>query len=246
MSHELRTPLNAILGYTEAHCRRHLRCAAREDASVLKRVESNGRHLLGLINSVPVEDRGRSAHARPRRIFARQIATVHGAVEALAVDKKLAFKAEAAADLPRGRGNERGLTQVLLNLVGNAIKFTDAGEVAIRAAVNNGSFDVSVCDTGPGISRSRPSQAVQRVSTGRQSQHPQEGRHGAGTCHFRAHPRDARRTDLDRVRRSVRARRSSSHSPSTCRSKQTPDVGSWHFSTVLGMSHIGATADIPG
>jgi signal transduction histidine kinase len=44
------------------------------------------------------------------------------------------------------------LTQVLINLVGNAIKFTDAGEVAIKAEAKNGSFHVSVCDTGPGIS----------------------------------------------------------------------------------------------
>ena len=44
------------------------------------------------------------------------------------------------------------MTQVLINLVGNAIKFTDAGEVAIKAEANNGSFHVSVRDTGPGIS----------------------------------------------------------------------------------------------
>ena len=57
-----------------------------------------------------------------------------------------------ASDLPPGRGDERRLTQVLLNLVGNAIKFTDAGEVVIEAGASNGSFKVSVRDTGPGIS----------------------------------------------------------------------------------------------
>jgi signal transduction histidine kinase len=51
-----------------------------------------------------------------------------------------------------GRGDGRRLTQVLINLVGNAIKFTDAGEIAIKAEANNGSFYVSVRDTGPGIS----------------------------------------------------------------------------------------------
>ncbi len=44
------------------------------------------------------------------------------------------------------------MTQVLLNLVGNAIKFTDTGEVAIKASASNGHYSVSVCDTGPGIS----------------------------------------------------------------------------------------------
>src|SRR5439155_54524 len=79
---------------------------------------------------------------------------VHGvisAVEPLAAEKRLDFKAEVAPDLPAGRGDERRLSQVLLNLVGNAIKFTDKGEVAIRASLTNGAFTVTVCDTGPGI-----------------------------------------------------------------------------------------------
>ena len=57
-----------------------------------------------------------------------------------------------AGALPPGHGDGRRLTQVLINLVGNAIKFTDAGEVAIKAEAHNGSFHVSVRDTGPGIS----------------------------------------------------------------------------------------------
>jgi signal transduction histidine kinase len=72
----------------------------------------------------------------------------------LAADKKLTFRLEMAAELPPGRGDGRRLTQVLINLVGNSIKFTDAGEVAIKAQANNGSFHVSVRDTGPGISTS--------------------------------------------------------------------------------------------
>ena len=79
--------------------------------------------------------------------------TVCTAVEPLAADKKLALKVKASKDLPAGRGDERRLTQVLLNLVGNAIKFTDAGEVVITATASNGSFNVSVKDTGPGISQ---------------------------------------------------------------------------------------------
>ena len=77
---------------------------------------------------------------------------VRSTLEPLATDKKLMFKVEVAPQLPSGRGDGRRLTQVLINLVGNAIKFTDAGEVAIKAEANNGSFNVSVRDTGPGIS----------------------------------------------------------------------------------------------
>ena len=73
-------------------------------------------------------------------------------MEPLATDKKLSFKTEVVPNLPIGRGDERRLTQVLLNLVGNAIKFTDAGGITIKAAAVNGSFNVSVQDTGPGIS----------------------------------------------------------------------------------------------
>ena len=53
--------------------------------------------------------------------------------------------------LPSGKGDERRITQALLNLVGNAIKFTEAGEVAIKATAANGAFHVAVIDTGPGI-----------------------------------------------------------------------------------------------
>jgi Histidine kinase-, DNA gyrase B-, and HSP90-like ATPase len=69
----------------------------------------------------------------------------------LAGNKKLNFKLEVPSDLPTARGDERRISQVLLNLVGNAIKFTDTGEVAMKAAAANGSYTVAVTDTGPGI-----------------------------------------------------------------------------------------------
>ena len=65
--------------------------------------------------------------------------------------RALSIRSSVAENLPAGHGDERRLTQVLLNLVGNAIKFTDTGEVEIRAQAANGSFDVAVRDTGPGI-----------------------------------------------------------------------------------------------
>jgi signal transduction histidine kinase len=79
------------------------------------------------------------------------VETVRSATESLAQNKKLALKTEVAKSLPIGLGDEQRLTQVLLNLAGNAIKFTDAGEVSITAGAKNSHFSVSVTDTGPGI-----------------------------------------------------------------------------------------------
>ena len=73
------------------------------------------------------------------------------ATESLVETKKLSLKTDIAKKLPIGLGDEQRLTQVLLNLVGNAIKFTDTGEVHITATAMNGNFTVSVTDTGPGI-----------------------------------------------------------------------------------------------
>jgi signal transduction histidine kinase len=92
----------------------------------------------------------------------------------------MAFKAEVPSDLPRGRADERRLTQVLLNLIGNAIKFTDSGEVVITAASNDGSFNVSVRDTGPGISMTDQAQLFQEFQQADNSITRKKGGTGLG------------------------------------------------------------------
>jgi len=155
MSHELRTPLNAILGYTELMADGAYGEPSERMLGVLKRLQANGRHLLGLINDVldlSKIEAGQLVLDLSDYSIQDIAQTVRSTLEPLATDKKLAFKVEVAPQLPSGRGDGRRLTQVLINLVGNAIKFTDAGEVAIKADADNGSFHVSVRDTGPGIS----------------------------------------------------------------------------------------------
>jgi signal transduction histidine kinase len=155
MSHELRTPLNAILGYTELIIDGIYGETPDKAQTVLKRVESNGKHLLGLINDVldlSKIEAGQLKLSLTDYSMKDVVYSVFSAVEPLATKKKLDFKVDVPPDMPPGYGDGQKLTQVLLNLAGNAIKFTDAGEVVIKAAAVNGAFSVAIHDTGPGIS----------------------------------------------------------------------------------------------
>ena len=119
------------------------------------------------------------------------VAGVHSAVELLAKEKHIALKVELQPNLPPAHGDERKLTQVLLNLVGNAIKFTDEGEVAIKASAANGSITISVRDFGPRHYRSGSGQDFPGISAGRLGHHAREGRDRAGADNLQAHRRVA-------------------------------------------------------
>ncbi|HEX2647226.1 MAG TPA: ATP-binding protein, partial [Candidatus Dormibacteraeota bacterium] len=154
MSHELRTPLNAILGYAELLVDGIYGAVPERAMGVLERVQNNGKHLLALINDVldlSKIEAGQLALSLEDYALPDVVQSVVSATEGLANTKGLAFTADVAPGLPTGRGDARRLSQVLLNLVGNAVKFTDKGEVAIRAAAENGNFILTVRDTGPGI-----------------------------------------------------------------------------------------------
>jgi signal transduction histidine kinase len=154
MSHELRTPLAAILGYAELIQEGFYEPPGPKSLDALTRIRSNGKHLLGLINTVldiaKIES-GQFTLNMTEYAIESVVETVRAATESLAQNKKLTLTTSVDKSLPIGLGDEQRLTQVLLNLVGNAIKFTDAGEVSIAAGARNGNFFVSVTDTGPGI-----------------------------------------------------------------------------------------------
>jgi signal transduction histidine kinase/putative methionine-R-sulfoxide reductase with GAF domain len=157
MSHELRTPLNAILGYTELILDNIYGDTPDKMREVLDRLHANGKHLLGLINDVldlSKIEAGQLTLDLADYSLQDVVHTVVVAVESLAAGKKLSLTTVVPLNLPVGHADERRLSQVLLNLVGNAIKFTDKGEVAIAATTSDGSFTVTVRDTGPGISPS--------------------------------------------------------------------------------------------
>jgi signal transduction histidine kinase len=154
MSHELRTPLNAILGFSELILDGVYGEVPEKIRGPLERMQRNGKHLLGLINDVldfSKIEAGQLNLSLADYSVDELVRGVYGAVESLAAEKKLSVSTLVPPGLPPARGDERRLAQALLNLVGNAIKFTDSGEVSIEVAAAEGAYTFSVRDTGPGI-----------------------------------------------------------------------------------------------
>ena len=195
MSHELRTPLAAILGYAELMQEGFYEPQGKKSLDALTRIRSNGKHLLGLINTVldiaKIES-GQFSLNLSEYALDSVVETVRAATESLAETKKLALKTEVGHRLPIGLGDEQRLTQVLLNLVGNAIKFTDTGEVRIIATAVNNHFTVGVTDTGPGIPSRSAEARLRSVPPDRQLQYQGQGRNRSWPRHRQADRRDAR------------------------------------------------------
>jgi two-component system, NtrC family, sensor kinase len=154
MSHEFRTPMNAILGYTELITDGIYGGVPEPMRDVLTRVDASGRHLLGLINDVldlSKIEAGQLTLTLADYSMKEVVDAVVDAVEALAAAKGLRLTVDLAPDLPTGRGDQQRLAQVLLNLVGNAIKFTEQGQITIRVGAAAGLFTAAVSDSGPGV-----------------------------------------------------------------------------------------------
>ena len=183
MSHELRTPLNAILGYAEL-LRDGLYGELPEGAvSVLERVQSNGAHLLGLINDVldlSKLEAGELSLALDEYSMRNIIEQVVGTTYALAHAKGLKLTEHVEEPLPLGRGDERRLMQVLLNILSNAIKFTDQGGVAINARAVDDMFEIVVTDTGPGIAPEDQARIFEAFQQGDNTSTRQKGGTGLG------------------------------------------------------------------
>ena len=183
MSHELRTPLNAILGYTELILDEIFGEVPEPIRDGLERVRNSGQHLLGLINDVldlSKIEAGQLILSLADYAMEEVMQTVATGVESLAAEKKLALRVIVPPDLPPGRGDERRIAQVLLNLVGNAIKFTEAGEVRVEVTVADGSFVVSVADTGPGISEADQARIFEEFQQADSSSTRKKGGTGLG------------------------------------------------------------------
>ncbi len=161
MSHELRTPLNAVLGFSQLMRKaQDISVAHRENLDIITR---SGEHLLNLINNVLDISKIESGRVE-LEVSSLDLFQLMQEMESLmamrAHEKGLAFTLKQSPDLPRNIAVDGGkLRQVLINLIGNAIKFTTKGAVILRAMTKNGEKQSSgqmrvrfeVEDSGPGI-----------------------------------------------------------------------------------------------
>jgi GAF domain-containing protein len=155
MSHELRTPLNAIIGFSEVLLDPSMQVTDEERVQFMTDVLSSGKHLLGLINEVldlaKVEAGKMELQIEPA-LLQDVIEAVSNTMRSLAVKKSIDLRAECDEGLAPIPIDGARIKQVLLNLVGNAVKFTpEAGKIWVRAAAENGEVQIEVSDTGPGI-----------------------------------------------------------------------------------------------
>jgi len=154
MSHELRTPLNGILGF--AQLLQLQGAMSEEQMDWLSTIQQSGDHLLSLINDIldhaKLEADRMELCPGDIRLDAF-LGSIAGIVRVKAEQKQVAFLCETDADLPGVvRGDEKRLRQVLLNLLANAVKFTDHGQVALRVGCPTpGRVRFEVQDSGIGI-----------------------------------------------------------------------------------------------
>jgi len=159
VSHELRTPLNAILGYAEMFKEAVYGPMNDKQVNMADRVMKNTQRLLALINDLLDQaqmEAGRlTIHNAPLRP-AELLDTLHGLMDKAASDKRLRLTSEIEDDLPEIlNGDAARLQQILVNLVNNAIKFTDQGEVCVKfLRTDDAKWGLAVEDTGRGIPES--------------------------------------------------------------------------------------------
>ncbi|MFH1155247.1 MAG: response regulator [Pseudomonadota bacterium] len=154
MSHELRTPLNSILALSRVLMMQATAKLSTEEVNYLDIIERNGKNLLTLINDILDLSRIEAGRmdVNPKRFSLRL--TLDNSIESIApiaMEKGIEIRKDIPGDLPLIESDEIRVSQILQNLIGNAVKFTDAGHVTVSARNDSGKISVRITDTGIGI-----------------------------------------------------------------------------------------------
>lgn len=156
VSHDLRTPLNAIIGFTRMVLRKTEGQIPDLQKDNLQKVLISGEHLLGLINSLldlaKIEAGRMEVFSETFRLD-EVIHMVASTVEPMLKDGRVRLVKEIAPDIPQLNTDRQKLKQIVLNLLSNAAKFTEQGEIRISASRENSSFKLAVADTGIGMKK---------------------------------------------------------------------------------------------
>ena len=155
MSHELRTPLNAIIGFSEILLDSSLRVTEEEQKQFLADISNSGKHLLRLINEILDLARieaGRMELQIESGTLGDILDAIHRTMRPLAAKKSISLRVDSGGSIPAFPMDGGRVKQILLNLVGNAIKFTpETGHVWVRADAEDRVVRVEVGDTGSGL-----------------------------------------------------------------------------------------------
>jgi PAS domain S-box-containing protein len=155
MSHELRTPLNAILGFSGLMMRDEN--LSEEQLNNLKSIEHSGEHLLDLINDVlefsKIETGRVDLHSEEFDLY-RLLYVIEDMFSLRAREKGLVLMVEKSADVPQFVKADQGkLRQTLINILGNAVKFTERGGITLRVSCDEQTLFFEIEDTGVGIAQ---------------------------------------------------------------------------------------------
>ena len=154
MSHELRTPLNSVIALSGVLSRRLATTLPAEERSYLEIIERNGKGLLTLINDILDLSRieaGREELSVSRCAVHELAGELVAMIAPQAIEKKIALLNQVAADLPLITTDPDKLRHILQNLIGNAVKFTEQGQVTVTATMQGEEMFITVTDTGIGI-----------------------------------------------------------------------------------------------
>ncbi len=155
LSHELRTPLNAIINFSYILARNWHGTVTTEQADYLTRIHNAGELLLQIVNDLldlAKIEAGQMDLFKEEIDLAAMGVSVMTTIAGVLTDKPIELRQEIPPTLPRVMGDETRIRQVLLNLLGNAAKYTDQGSITLRAVKNGSNFiKVSIIDTGIGI-----------------------------------------------------------------------------------------------